>query len=58
MCWPEADLDPVRGVAGLEKAQLSGLVSAAPAGPGSIGDCCVSPEQWVPIGFWLGTDLA
>lgn len=23
MCWPEADLDPVQGVTGLEKAQLS-----------------------------------
>lgn len=58
MCWPEADQDPVQGVAGLEKAQLAGLVSAAPAGPRSIGGCCVSQGLWVPIGFWLGTGLA
>lgn len=54
MCWPEADLDPVQGVTGLEKA---GPVSAAPSGSRSVGDCCVSPEQWVSGGFWLGPDL-
>lgn len=58
MCWPEADLDPVQGVSGLEKAQLAGLVSAAPSGPQSVGHWCVYPEKWVPKGLWLGTDLA
>lgn len=54
MCWPEADLDLVQGVTGLEKA---GPVSAAPSGSRSVGGCCVSPEQWVSGGVWLGPDL-
>lgn len=55
---PEADLNPAQGVTGLEKAQLSSLVSAAPSGSRAVGDCSVSPEQWVPAGFWLGPELA
>lgn len=50
MCWPEADLDPVQGVAGLER--LAGLVSAAPSGPRSVGDHHVYPKHWVPKGNW------
>lgn len=41
MCWPEANLDPMLGVAGLENTYLADLVSAAPSGPSSVGDCQV-----------------
>lgn len=41
MCETEANLDPVQGVAGLENTQSAGLVSAAPFGPRSVGDCHV-----------------
>lgn len=49
MCWPEADLDPVLGVTGLETP--AGLVSAALYGPGSVGDWRVYPDQWLPKEF-------
>lgn len=48
MCWPEAKLGPVQGVAGLENA-----LPAGPSGPRSAGDCHVRPKQWAPKGFWL-----
>lgn len=58
MCWPEANPDPVQGVAGPENTPPASLVPAAPPGPRSLGDCRVRPEQWLPKRLWPGTDPA